>query len=210
MQKAGVALGRHELGIDTGCWIGQFIGFPVRWWFFGGCAMDGAATMAEIRDTFRSPVRILMPKFLNSRDAWKAKAIDRNDKLKAAQINIRDLSASREMWKNRFEQSNARCGEVQGELERSEAKNAKVQLRLEQSEAKCVELQLRLNQSEAIVSELRDQNDVLQQKLLVASEPSKPSDATIVGELRTQLEQSHRKLAAAEAALKASDDSKKR
>jgi hypothetical protein len=65
--------------------------------------MDGAATMSEIRRTYRTPVHILLPKLLKSRDDWKAKSHQRQAKLKAAHIKIRDLAASRARWRQRAE-----------------------------------------------------------------------------------------------------------
>ncbi len=51
--------------------------------------------------TFLSPPRILIPKLVESRDAWKTKACQRKTKLKAAQVRSRDLLTSRELWKKR-------------------------------------------------------------------------------------------------------------
>ena len=44
---------------------------------------------------FRTPHRILIPKLLRSRDAWKDKATQRKAQIKALQIRARDLTASR-------------------------------------------------------------------------------------------------------------------
>ena len=66
--------------------------------------MDGSATMSEIRDSFRTPVRILLPKLFKSRNGWKAKSDRRKAELKAAKIKIRDCSASRDRWRQRTEQ----------------------------------------------------------------------------------------------------------
>jgi hypothetical protein len=66
--------------------------------------MDGTATMSEIRESFRTPVRILLPKLLKSRNGWKAKSHQRKAKLKSAKIKCRDLSASRNMWRQRAEE----------------------------------------------------------------------------------------------------------
>jgi hypothetical protein len=63
--------------------------------------MDGSATMAEIRASFRTPLRILLPKLLKSRNEWKAKSDRRKAELKAAKIKIRDCSASRDRWRQR-------------------------------------------------------------------------------------------------------------
>ena len=63
--------------------------------------MDGTRTMTEIRNTFRTPLRILVPKLLQSRDDWKAKSDTRKAELRSAKVTIRDLTASRELWRQR-------------------------------------------------------------------------------------------------------------
>ncbi|WP_295407102.1 hypothetical protein, partial [uncultured Thiocystis sp.] len=52
-------------------------------------------------ENFKSPVARLARLFQKSRDAWKAKALDKQRRLRAAQIKIRDLDASRAYWKGR-------------------------------------------------------------------------------------------------------------
>jgi rhodanese-related sulfurtransferase len=52
-------------------------------------------------ETFKSPVARLARLFQTSRDAWKAKALDKQRRLRAAQVKIRDLEASRAQWKAR-------------------------------------------------------------------------------------------------------------
>lgn len=81
--------------------------------------MDGAATMSEIRERYRTPTRILLPKLLKSRDDWKAKSDARKVKLKAAQIKIRDLTASREFWRQRAEQSPTQTLQLQEQLQQA-------------------------------------------------------------------------------------------
>jgi chromosome segregation ATPase len=82
--------------------------------------MDGTATMSEIRQTFSTPVRILLPKLLKSRDDWKAKSHQRKAQLKSAKIKIRDLSVSRDMWRERAEQSQGEARRLQEQLERTQ------------------------------------------------------------------------------------------
>ena len=86
--------------------------------------MDGTATLSEIRQSFRTPVRILMPKLLKSRDDWKAKSHQRKAQLKAATIKIRDVSASRERWRQRTEQLQADNLQLHERLERAERERA--------------------------------------------------------------------------------------
>lgn len=82
--------------------------------------MDGAATMTEIRQAFRTPMRILVPKLLKSRDAWKAKSDHRKKKLKAAQINNRDLTLSRENWKQTARSAQSQVCQLQAELQHNQ------------------------------------------------------------------------------------------
>lgn len=82
--------------------------------------MDGSATMSDIRQTFRTPVRILLPKLLKGRDAWKAKSHERKAQLKSAKIKIRDVSASRDKWRERTEQLQEQNEQLQQRLERAE------------------------------------------------------------------------------------------
>lgn len=81
--------------------------------------MDGTATMSEIREKYRTPTRILLPKLLKSRDDWKAKSDARKVKLKAAHIKIRDLTVSREFWRERAEQPQTEARQLQEQLQQA-------------------------------------------------------------------------------------------
>ena len=96
--------------------------------------MDGAATMSEIREKFRTPLRILVPKIFKSRDDWRAKSDRRKVQLKSAQIKIRDLTLSRERWKNTGGAAQERIRELEDQLQQS--RNESAQLRVELEEAK--------------------------------------------------------------------------
>jgi hypothetical protein len=50
---------------------------------------------------FKSPVSRLAKLFKKSRDAWKGKALEKQQRLRAAQVKVRDLEQSREQWKKR-------------------------------------------------------------------------------------------------------------
>jgi hypothetical protein len=50
---------------------------------------------------FKSPVSRLVRLFRQSRDNWKEKALDKQERLRALEIKVRDLSLSRENWKKR-------------------------------------------------------------------------------------------------------------
>ncbi len=66
--------------------------------------MDSPRTHAAITAEFRTPVRILLPKLLHSRDQWKRKCHARRRQNKALQITVRDLTASRDAWRAKYEQ----------------------------------------------------------------------------------------------------------
>lgn len=50
---------------------------------------------------FKSPTSRLARLFRASRDNWKERALEKQKKLRASEIKIRDLLASREYWKKR-------------------------------------------------------------------------------------------------------------
>ena len=52
-------------------------------------------------NSFKSPVARLARLFRDSRDNWKAKALDKQQRQRAAQVKIRDLEHSRAQWKAR-------------------------------------------------------------------------------------------------------------
>ena len=54
-----------------------------------------------MQEKFKSPVSRLARLFQKGRDSWKEKALDRQKKVRALEIKVRDLSVSRENWKQR-------------------------------------------------------------------------------------------------------------
>lgn len=50
---------------------------------------------------FKSPVSRLVRLFQKGRDNWKEKALEKQKKVRALEIKVRDLSDSRELWKRR-------------------------------------------------------------------------------------------------------------
>ncbi len=66
---------------------------------------------------FRTPPRILIPKLVRSRDAWRAKATTRKAQRKALEIRVRDLSASRDLHRQRAEQLEERVTELEAQLD---------------------------------------------------------------------------------------------
>ena len=98
--------------------------------------MDGtASTMTAIRKQFRTPMRILLPKILKSRDDWKAKSDARKAHLKAAKVTIRDLRASREYWRRRTAQAEAAAAELRDRLTQAEHDRDAAQAALAASDA---------------------------------------------------------------------------
>lgn len=67
--------------------------------------------------TFRTPPRILIPKLVRSRDAWKAKATTRKTQRKALEIRGRDLEASRDLHRQRAEQLQERVTQLEAQLD---------------------------------------------------------------------------------------------
>jgi hypothetical protein len=66
---------------------------------------------------FRTPPRILIPKLVRSRDAWKAKAPTRKTQRKALEIRVRDLEVSRELHRQRAEQLQERVTQLEARLD---------------------------------------------------------------------------------------------
>ncbi|MBA3922068.1 MAG: hypothetical protein H0X31_10365 [Nostocaceae cyanobacterium] len=52
-------------------------------------------------EEFKSPTSRLARLFRAGRDNWKQKALEKPKKVRALDIKVRDLSASREYWKKR-------------------------------------------------------------------------------------------------------------
>ena len=84
-------------------------------------------------DSFSTPLRILAPKLLRSRDGWKRKAFERKRRLKAAQVKIHDLLISRQLWNERNKQSQSACEQLREQLRVT-------QRQLEDSQAECLRL----------------------------------------------------------------------
>jgi len=82
--------------------------------------MDNLAPTTPASD-FRTPPRILIPKLVISRDKWKVKATNRKHRLHKEKIHSRDLSLSRQQWKDRALAAELKIQELQLQLERSQA-----------------------------------------------------------------------------------------
>ncbi|HCG03195.1 MAG TPA: hypothetical protein DEV93_21980 [Chloroflexi bacterium] len=88
--------------------------------------MDRLDTTTPASD-FRTPPRILIPKLVSSRDKWKVKATDRKHRLHQEKIHSRDLSLSRQRWKDRALAAELKIQELQLQLERSQSDIAQLQ-----------------------------------------------------------------------------------
>ena len=85
--------------------------------------MDSPAEEMVPASDFRTPPRILIPKLVRSRDQWKVKAGERKRQYRKEQIRSRDLSISRERWKERalaaeqqLEQTEANLAEARSQI----------------------------------------------------------------------------------------------
>jgi len=83
----------------------------------------GEALLAPSREPFdvgrfTSPRRVIMRSLLNSRDRWKAKALERLEELKAVQKKAVRLEDSRQHWRNKAQQAELRLRELQSQGER--------------------------------------------------------------------------------------------
>ena len=66
--------------------------------------------------TFQTPPRILIPKLVRSRDAWKAKANARKAQRKTLEIRVRDLAVSRDHHRQRAEQLHEQVTQLHEQL----------------------------------------------------------------------------------------------
>jgi hypothetical protein len=58
-------------------------------------------------DGYKSSIQRLTKLFKQSRDMWKERALEKQKKLRAQAIRIRDLETSRALWKHRAETAEA-------------------------------------------------------------------------------------------------------
>lgn len=60
---------------------------------------------------YKSSIQRLANLFKQSRDLWKQRATEKQKKLRAQEIRIRDLEKSREQWKSRAQKAEQRLRE---------------------------------------------------------------------------------------------------
>ncbi|MEB3213068.1 MAG: hypothetical protein VKL39_17080 [Leptolyngbyaceae bacterium] len=64
---------------------------------------------------YKSSTQRLATLFKRGRDLWKQRARDKQKKLRAQAIRIRDLETSRDLWKRRAQQAEQQLRETSGE-----------------------------------------------------------------------------------------------
>lgn len=88
----------------------------------------GEALLAPSRESFdvgrfTSPRRVIMRSLLNSRERWKAKAVERLEELKALQKKAARLEDSRRHWQNKAQQAEHGLRELPSQAERPQRAN---------------------------------------------------------------------------------------
>jgi len=79
--------------------------------------MDGLPTMTAIRTMFATPLHVWVPKLLKSRDDWKQKALHRRQRVKLTRLTVRDLTRSRDAWRDQVQQLQHRLQQQAEQLE---------------------------------------------------------------------------------------------
>jgi len=74
---------------------------------------------------FKTATDRLARYFEKSRDAWKAKALQKQQKLRALEIKVRDLSISRDYWKKKAKEAE----KAQCETSKKEHSSRKIELK---------------------------------------------------------------------------------
>ena len=88
-----------------------------------GGAANGLGDGGEARVGYKSPRRILLRFFRQSRNRWKAKYKELKKDLKRAENRARDVQKSRDAWREKAEQAKA-------EAEACRAENARLEKEL--------------------------------------------------------------------------------
>ena len=77
-----------------------------------------------MRKTYKSPDYKLLPFFHRSRDGWKAKAQDRNLRIKRLKNRVAALEESRRKWKEKARACESRIAALEEELEEQKSRPA--------------------------------------------------------------------------------------
>lgn len=74
---------------------------------------------------YKSPPSRLARFFKDSRNGWKQKALERQNKLRAADVKVRDLTKSRDKWKREAKETKQRLEQLEKEVEQIRAEDKK-------------------------------------------------------------------------------------
>lgn len=96
--------------------------------------MANTATQPNTVPDFLTPARILIPKLVRSRDGWKAKAAARKKQYRKERIRSRDLTLSRQRWKERTLLAQQHAQQLQLQLDAAQAELQQLRLRQTQLE----------------------------------------------------------------------------
>jgi len=102
--------------------------------------MDGLSNLTEILHQFQSPIRVLLPKILKSRDDWKDKCQRRRAQNKTLTIKIRDLTASRETWRAKHVSLLAEQQKLQSERDQFQIEREQLRQQLQVAEQELADL----------------------------------------------------------------------
>ena len=71
---------------------------------------------------FKSPTSRLARLFRHSRDQWKQRAAEKQKKLRAFEIKVRDLRQSRDRWKQEAQRAQQELRDLQAQLHAEQKK----------------------------------------------------------------------------------------
>ncbi len=74
---------------------------------------------------YKSPPGRLARFFRDSRDGWKQKALERQNRLRAADVKVRDLKKSRDKWKREAKETKQRLEQLEKEVAQIRAEDKK-------------------------------------------------------------------------------------
>lgn len=80
-------------------------------------SMQTVGENLEQRESYRSPARVLVAWFRDSRDAWKRKFQEVKVELKRLKVRVSDVDQSREHWKQQAQRRGQELAALQAEVE---------------------------------------------------------------------------------------------
>jgi hypothetical protein len=75
----------------------------------------------EVLTDYKSSPGRLARFFRDSRNGWKQKALERQSKLRTADVKVRDLTKSRDKWKREAKETKQRLEQLEKEVEQIRA-----------------------------------------------------------------------------------------